>query len=211
MGKDYYNLLGVDKDASEDDIKKAYKKMVRHLPCSVLSLSLADIKVPLVQALKWHPDRNAGSEAASKKFQEVTSVFLSHSSLIRANRYLKLSRSSAISKNVPYMTKWVRRDSRAAADSPPVALGLSPAAPSAQVSLVAPHSHSPAAVPAEAVSAVGHLPQRTHKRYSSACLFSSNLQTYAESLAQDNFSARWVVAALLAACLLELGGPQWMT
>ena len=35
MGKDYYNLLGVDKDASEDDIKKAYKKMVRHLTCSL--------------------------------------------------------------------------------------------------------------------------------------------------------------------------------
>lgn len=29
MGVDYYKLLGVDKNASEDDIKKAYKKMVR--------------------------------------------------------------------------------------------------------------------------------------------------------------------------------------
>lgn len=50
MGKDYYKLLGVSKDASDDEIKKAYKK----------------------QALKWHPDRNAGNtEAASKKFKEV--------------------------------------------------------------------------------------------------------------------------------------------
>ncbi|KAI0255150.1 hypothetical protein BJV78DRAFT_1273736 [Lactifluus subvellereus] len=53
MGTDYYKLLGVNKDASEDDIKKAYKKM----------------------ALKWHPDRNAGSEEASKKFKEISEAF----------------------------------------------------------------------------------------------------------------------------------------
>jgi DnaJ-class molecular chaperone len=29
MGKDYYKLLGVERDASDEDIKKAYKKMVR--------------------------------------------------------------------------------------------------------------------------------------------------------------------------------------
>jgi len=53
MGQDYYKLLGVDRSASEEEIKKAYKKM----------------------ALKWHPDRNAGSEAASKKFKEVSEAF----------------------------------------------------------------------------------------------------------------------------------------
>ncbi|KAI6108009.1 hypothetical protein F5141DRAFT_1203477 [Pisolithus sp. B1] len=53
MGADYYKLLGVPRSASEDDIKKAYKKM----------------------ALKWHPDRNQGSEEASKKFKEISEAF----------------------------------------------------------------------------------------------------------------------------------------
>lgn len=53
MGADYYKLLGVSRDAGEDEIKKAYKKM----------------------ALKWHPDRNAGSEEASKKFKEISEAF----------------------------------------------------------------------------------------------------------------------------------------
>ncbi|KAH9950007.1 DnaJ-domain-containing protein [Amylocystis lapponica] len=53
MGTDYYKLLGVSRDASDDEIKKAYKKM----------------------ALKWHPDRNGGSEAASKKFKEISEAF----------------------------------------------------------------------------------------------------------------------------------------
>ncbi|KAI0264357.1 hypothetical protein BC834DRAFT_882627 [Gloeopeniophorella convolvens] len=53
MGTDYYKLLGVSKDASDEDLKRAYKRM----------------------ALKWHPDRNSGSEEASKKFKEISEAF----------------------------------------------------------------------------------------------------------------------------------------
>jgi DnaJ family protein B protein 4 len=52
-GADYYKLLGIERNANEDDIKRAYKKM----------------------ALKWHPDRNKGSEASSKKFKEISEAF----------------------------------------------------------------------------------------------------------------------------------------
>ncbi|KAI9104942.1 hypothetical protein DFS34DRAFT_221968 [Phlyctochytrium arcticum] len=53
-GKDYYAILGVKKDADEDALKKAYRKM----------------------ALKWHPDRNPDNkEAADKKFKEISEAY----------------------------------------------------------------------------------------------------------------------------------------
>lgn len=56
--KDYYNILGVSKDASEADIKKAYKKL----------------------ALKYHPDRQQGKsdeekKEAEDKFKEINEAF----------------------------------------------------------------------------------------------------------------------------------------
>lgn len=106
MGTDYYKLLGVGRDASDEDIKKAYKKMVTinsslaHHP-HLTSLNL--------QALKWHPDRNAGSEEASQKFKQVSSLLIS--SLRDANyfRYQRLLRSSVTSKSAQYMTNLAKK------------------------------------------------------------------------------------------------------
>lgn len=51
--RDYYEVLGVDKSASEDEIKKAYKKM----------------------AIKYHPDRNPGDKNAEEKFKEAAEAY----------------------------------------------------------------------------------------------------------------------------------------
>ena len=52
MGKDYYKILGVSRGATEDDIKKAYRKL----------------------ALKYHPDKNK-SPGAEEKFKEIGEAY----------------------------------------------------------------------------------------------------------------------------------------
>jgi molecular chaperone DnaJ len=51
--RDYYEVLGVQKNAGEDDIKSAYRKL----------------------ALKYHPDRNRGNAEAEDKFKEATEAY----------------------------------------------------------------------------------------------------------------------------------------
>jgi molecular chaperone DnaJ len=53
MSKDYYELLGVKRDASAEEIKKAYRQL----------------------AVKHHPDKNPGNTAAEEKFKEVSHAY----------------------------------------------------------------------------------------------------------------------------------------
>ena len=51
--KDFYEILGVGRDASDDEIKKSYRKL----------------------AMKYHPDRNQGDAESEKKFKEASAAY----------------------------------------------------------------------------------------------------------------------------------------
>ena len=51
--KDYYKILGVERKASADDIRSAYRKL----------------------AMKYHPDKNPGDKKAEDKFKDINDIF----------------------------------------------------------------------------------------------------------------------------------------
>lgn len=53
MAKDYYSILGVQKGASADEIKKAYRQLSK----------------------EWHPDKHKGDKAAEQKFKEINQAY----------------------------------------------------------------------------------------------------------------------------------------
>ena len=63
--RDYYEVLGIQKGASEDEIKKAFRK----------------------QAKKYHPDLNPGNKEAEAKFKEVNEAYEVLSDNDKRNRY----------------------------------------------------------------------------------------------------------------------------
>lgn len=53
MKKDYYKILGVEKNATQDEIKKAFRKL----------------------SIKYHPDKNQGNKEAEEKFKEIAEAY----------------------------------------------------------------------------------------------------------------------------------------
>lgn len=66
--KDYYKILGVDRKASADDIRSAYRKL----------------------AMKYHPDKNHGDKKAEEKFKEINEAYQVLSDAEKRARYDQL-------------------------------------------------------------------------------------------------------------------------
>ncbi|WPX98085.1 molecular chaperone DnaJ [Candidatus Fokinia crypta] len=72
-GKDYYDVLGISKSASTDEIKKAYRKL----------------------AMQYHPDRNNGDKKAEQKFKEINEAYEVLSDDTKRASYDRFGSSSA--------------------------------------------------------------------------------------------------------------------
>jgi curved DNA-binding protein len=69
--KDYYKVLGVDRNATEDEIKRKYRKL----------------------ALEHHPDRNTGDKSSEEKFKEINEAYQVLSDPEKRNHYNQLGES----------------------------------------------------------------------------------------------------------------------
>ena len=72
MSKDYYKILGIEKDATPDEIKKAYRKM----------------------AMKYHPDKNDGDVESESKFKEAAEAYDTLSTPDKKSNYDRFGSSS---------------------------------------------------------------------------------------------------------------------
>ena len=63
--KDYYKILGIGQNATQEEIKKAYRK----------------------EAMQWHPDKNAGDEEAAERFKEVAEAYDTLSTIEKRKAY----------------------------------------------------------------------------------------------------------------------------
>src|ERR1041385_3397249 len=70
--RDYYDILGVKKSASDDEIKKAYRALAK----------------------KFHPDKNKGNKDAENKFKEISEAYAVLSDKEKRTQYDRLGREA---------------------------------------------------------------------------------------------------------------------
>ena len=87
MPRDYYDVLGVKRDASDDEIKKAYRKLAR----------------------QYHPDRNPGDKQAEANFKEVQEAYDVLSDKARRERYDRYGFAGAEAGMPPSTPAWPKR------------------------------------------------------------------------------------------------------
>ena len=78
--RDYYEVLGVGRNASADEIKSAYRKL----------------------AIKYHPDRNPDLEDAEEKFKEASEAYSVLSDSDKRARYDRFGHQGKAQKCRPY-------------------------------------------------------------------------------------------------------------
>lgn len=66
--RDFYNVLGVPRDASQDQVKRAYRQLAR----------------------RWHPDRNPGNDEVVQRFKDITTAYTCLSDPDKRARYDRL-------------------------------------------------------------------------------------------------------------------------
>src|SRR4051812_21394 len=78
--RDYYEVLGVAKEADDEEIKKAYRKL----------------------AMQYHPDRNGGDAEADEKFKEAAEAYEVLRDSEKRQRYDRYGHAGLQGMNVPH-------------------------------------------------------------------------------------------------------------